>query len=155
MLGYKGSAVHPCIERTSPEVPVFLPSIKRTYTLHLGIFVTENWRKADNFHCCIIKLWYKQRNNSHRWTVNHQQLQKRSLEKFRLRRDSNPCLQDSSWPLLPTELRNHTLGARQIWDVFESRPSLNFFSGFFFFNCLICSPLMKIISLLDFHPLVK
>ena len=51
MLGYKGSAVHP-----TPEVPVFLPSIKQTYTLHLGIFVTENWRKADNFHCCIIKL---------------------------------------------------------------------------------------------------
>ena len=42
-------------------------------------------------------------------------LQKKKPEKkFRLRRGLNPCLPDTSWALLPTELRSHMLGARQI-----------------------------------------
>ena len=34
-------------------------------------------------------------------------------KKFRLRRGLNPCLPDTGWAILPTELRSHMLTARQ------------------------------------------
>ena len=65
---------------------------------------------------------YKQRNDPHRshgWTSILEITETKHGKNFQLRRDSNPCLPErTSNAQLSTELRSHTLGARQMFDPF-------------------------------------
>ena len=78
-------------------------------------------------------------NNSYIWTVvvdqseewssqqifQFKQLERRSLKKSRLQRDSNPWPPRYRCDALPTELWSHTLGARPIYWVHISREEWN------------------------------
>ena len=46
--------------------------------------------------------------------MQFQPLQKTSLDKFRLQRDSCSCPSDSDWAQLPSELQSHTLEAKEV-----------------------------------------
>ena len=56
---------------------------------------------------------------------NFKQLERRSLKKSRLQRDSNPWPPRYRCDALPTELWSHTLGARPIYWVHISREEWN------------------------------
>ena len=74
----------------------------------------------------IIHIWTAVVDESEEWSSQlNFQLERRSLKKSGLQRDSNPWPPRYRWDALPTDLWSHPLGARSVYWVHISRKEWN------------------------------
>ena len=94
------------------------------YRVHIFSCSEVMWSIYEIIHICTAVVDEVKSDHRNKFS-NFKQLERRSLKKSRLQRDSNPWPPRYRRDALPTELWSHTLGARSIYWVHISREEWN------------------------------